>query len=184
MSLKYGILGFLSVKSMTGYELHKQWPKFNRPSVAFIYRALSGLLKENLVESIRIDQEKRPDRNVFSITEKGLVELDKWIGMPHRFSLPRSTLLVQVYFGARVGKEKLLSNLSSEHNDIKELIDTIAEQSRKLQTTRRKPVPDDIDTQLKHITYDAAIYYLKSIDSMISLVEEKVSRLPDVKPPK
>lgn len=169
---------------MTGYELYKQWPKFNRPSSAFIYRALSGLLKENFVELTRVDQEKRPDRNVFNITESGLAELDKWLGSSHRFSLPRSTMLVQIWFGARVGKNTMLTNLASYRDEIKYMLNLVTDQRQKGQTTRKKISSDNVDEQLKNITYDSVIFYIKSIDAMIDTLEKNIAAMPDLKPRK
>jgi DNA-binding PadR family transcriptional regulator len=119
LSLKYSLLALLSYGPATGYDLHKMYPKPLRPTIGFIYRALTAMEKEDLVESIRVNQEKRPDRNVFSLTESGKAEFINWLSTPLHFKLPRNTIMVQLGFGNLIGKAAMLNNIRTHREEIR-----------------------------------------------------------------
>lgn len=76
MDVRTICLGILTRGDATGYEIKKLFEEdgyqhFIEASFGSIYPALSRLTEEGLV-SVRAEaQEKRPDRKVYSITEKG-----------------------------------------------------------------------------------------------------------------
>ncbi len=80
MSLKQAILGFLSVAPMTGYTLRKNmdasvahfWPADQTQ----IYRTLSTLVDDGLVDVRVIHQDGKPDQREHHILPAGLAELD------------------------------------------------------------------------------------------------------------
>jgi DNA-binding PadR family transcriptional regulator len=112
MSLKHAILGFLSYKSLSGYDLKKAfdhsiqhfWPA----NQSQIYRTLAGLKDEGLVEQEVIAREERLDMKVYHITEAGRDELHRWLVT----SLPpqdyREAFLIQVYFGGKLSDDELV----------------------------------------------------------------------------
>lgn len=83
MSIRMAILGFLSWKPFTGYELKKLFAD----SLSFywsgnsnqIYGALILLHKEGAVSIEVQQQEKYPARKVYSLTEAGRGELRTWL---------------------------------------------------------------------------------------------------------
>jgi len=111
MSLKHGLLGFLSYGPKTGYDLSKMFFEPLRPSLSQIYRKLNLLAEEGLVECERVDQEKLPNKNVFTITEKGMDELKKWLKEPPEFVVPRETLLTKLWYGSRVSRKDIVNDI-------------------------------------------------------------------------
>jgi len=82
MTIQYAILGLLSWKSFSGYELKKL---FSNSSLYYwsgnnnqIYVTLLNLSKEKLVTQEIQQQETLPAKKIYSITKKGLEELKKW----------------------------------------------------------------------------------------------------------
>jgi len=83
MSIRHAILGFLSWKPFTGYELKKlfadalsfHWSGNNNQ----IYGTLVGLHRDGAVTIEVLQQEKLPARKVYSITEAGRAELREWV---------------------------------------------------------------------------------------------------------
>lgn len=83
MSIRYAILGFLSWKPFSGYELKKifgdalsfHWSGNNNQ----IYGTLLELHKSEAVTIEVQPQEKLPARKVYTITEKGRAELRAWL---------------------------------------------------------------------------------------------------------
>jgi DNA-binding PadR family transcriptional regulator len=119
MSLKYGLLGFLSYGPKTGYDLSKMFFEPLRPSLSQIYRKLTALTEEGLIECERVDQEKLPYKNVFTITDKGKSELKKWLKEPPEFVVPRETLLLKLWFGSRVPKKDMVNDIKSYSKKLK-----------------------------------------------------------------
>lgn len=83
MSIKAAILGILSWKSSTGYEIKKM---FEESSILYwsgnnnqIYKALSQMLDEDLVQSELVHQDSSPSKKIYTITDEGLKELKEWI---------------------------------------------------------------------------------------------------------
>jgi DNA-binding PadR family transcriptional regulator len=167
---------------MTGYELHKLYPKPMRPTIAFIYRALSGMAKEGLVESVRVGQKTRPDRNVFSITEAGRRELDKWLSTPQHFKLPRSTILVQLWFGKRLDKTTLINDFISYRDEIKELLASLEGQGQmSARTPKRGRSLKDEDPHHK-LVYESSTAFLGIQIAWLDDIVKKISELPKDKP--
>ncbi len=83
MSIQYAILGFLSTKPSTGYDLKKL---FEESSVMYwsgnnnqIYKSLLQLQEEGLVQNETIHQEGAPSKKIYTITEAGIESLKRWI---------------------------------------------------------------------------------------------------------
>jgi PadR family transcriptional regulator AphA len=86
MALRYALLGFLSLRPLSGYDLKRLFDTtvqhFWTGDQAQIYRTLAQLAEEGLVKVRVIEQDKRPDRKEHHLTEAGLEELEKWLRSP------------------------------------------------------------------------------------------------------
>ena len=109
MSLRYAILGFLSVQPMSGYDLKKAFDGsvgyFWTADQAQIYRTLTGLIEGGLVEASHIVQEGRPDRKEHRLTDAGRAELDTWLASPETPQPTREPFLLKIFFAGRLGRE-------------------------------------------------------------------------------
>ena len=82
MSIKFVVLGYLSWKPMTGYDIKKiiadseilPWSASNNQ----IYHTLVDLRDRGLVVKKIENQVGAPDRHVYSITDKGIGALREW----------------------------------------------------------------------------------------------------------
>jgi DNA-binding PadR family transcriptional regulator len=117
MSLEYAILGFLNYHPYSGYDLKKVFDNSVRhfwpADQSQIYRTLSNLSKRGWVEMEVIEQNDRPDRKVYSITETGRGELSKWLASPTPLGEPRSQPLVQVFFAGQLSDKELLAKFEA-----------------------------------------------------------------------
>jgi DNA-binding PadR family transcriptional regulator len=115
MSLKYALLGFVSYKAMSGYELKQHFDNsvkhFWHANLSQIYPTLRQMEKEGLLVMEVEFQENRPNRKVYRITDAGREELKRWLGERQQLYPVRDPFLVQVFFGARLEKEKSLAIL-------------------------------------------------------------------------
>ncbi len=117
MSIKHAILGFLSWKPFTGYELKKlfadslsfHWSGNNNQ----IYGTLVRLHKEGLVTNEVVAQEKYPDRKVYAITDGGLRELREWLSLPAELPDVKSDISIRLAWAELLSDAELGKLLDS-----------------------------------------------------------------------
>lgn len=110
--LKHGILGLLNYHDMTGYEIMQVFRDslnfFWKAQTSQIYRELNGLEKQDLVSKTVVEQQGKPDKNVYVITQEGKEELLRWLIDDGLKLNPRSVTLMKVFFmGERTGEENV-----------------------------------------------------------------------------
>lgn len=114
MSLKHAILGFLSVQEMNGYQLKKHFDEsisqFWSVSISQIYPTLNDMLSLDLITVQENADSSRGSKEYF-ITDKGKVELKRWLSEPVSQEQFRSELLVKLYFSANIDKETVKKHL-------------------------------------------------------------------------
>ena len=122
MSLKHAILGFLSLKPLTGYDLKKAFDQsvshFWPANQSQIYRSLAELDAEGLVEKEIIAREERLNMKRYSITEPGRQALRRWLATPLPTQETREPLLIQVFFAGMLADAELLPVLDHHLRDI------------------------------------------------------------------
>lgn len=113
MSLEHAILGFLNYHPKTGYDLKKIFDTsvqhFWQADQSQIYRTLNRLTENGYVEKEQVQQDDRPDRKVYHITDMGREELRRWITNPPPMGAPRSAPLIQVFFLGQLSDELILN---------------------------------------------------------------------------
>jgi PadR family transcriptional regulator, regulatory protein AphA len=117
VSLDHAILGFLSERPGSGYDLKTRCfegasSQFWGADQAQIYRTLERLQKARLVTSTRKKQSGRPDRKVFEITHSGREALGAWLASGLPLPASRDPFYLQLYFGAELSDEALDSVLT------------------------------------------------------------------------
>lgn len=115
MSLKHVILGFVDMVPLSGYDLKNMFDS----SVQFywsathtqIYRTLDDMLQDGLVSFEIVQQTERPNKKVYSITDKGRAELRQWLETS--FDLPtfHHPLLVRLAWCDRLENAQIESIL-------------------------------------------------------------------------
>ena len=113
MSLPHAILGLLSYRAMTGYDLKRDWfdqsmQYFWPADQAQIYRTLDKLVSDGLVRFEVVPGQDRPNRKVYSLTTAGGAELDRWLMTPATLPVVRDPLLVQLFCAERVPTPELI----------------------------------------------------------------------------
>jgi PadR family transcriptional regulator, regulatory protein AphA len=114
--LKYVLLGALAYQPLTGYQL-KQFvdrsaKHFWYAQTSQIYRELNKLQAEALLTSEIQEQEERPDRRLYRMTDAGRADLLAWLTQPMTEVEPtKDTLLVRLFFSARLDKAVVLTQL-------------------------------------------------------------------------
>lgn len=119
MSLKYGLLGLLNYRPMTGYDLNSVFENslryFWRAQKSQIYRELKTMEGEGWVASELILQTDKPNKRVYSITPAGQQALRLWLHQPlyaHEEQL-HSELLLQLFFSGALPLDINLQNIGA-----------------------------------------------------------------------
>ena len=103
---KYAILGILSMDAMSGYDIKKMFKKiaanFWNESYGQIYPILKRLAEQELATSSIEKQTGKPDRHVYSLTNKGREALQQWLIEPVGRQIGRHELLLKLFFGVQV----------------------------------------------------------------------------------
>lgn len=114
MSLQYAILGLLNYDSMTGYDIKKMFDEsinnFWAASISQIYRELGTLEGKGYLTSVIQQQNDRPDKKIYSITDSGKAEFKSWIAnFPEKLSKEkRDEFSLRIFFGSNLSKEELI----------------------------------------------------------------------------
>lgn len=104
MSLRYGILGFLTYGPQTGYDLSKAFYDsidfFWHASTSQIYRELHAMEADGWVQSASVLQTDKPNKRLYSITPKGKEAFLGWLSAPQEGAMYpiRSVFLLRVFF--------------------------------------------------------------------------------------
>lgn len=115
VSLRFAILASLDSNPQTGYEIAREFDSgvgnFWRATHQQIYRELSKLSEEKLVEFEQIQQDSKPAKKRYEITALGHDALAGWLSSPTPVPAVREPLLVKLSAGSLADKEHLLGEV-------------------------------------------------------------------------
>lgn len=118
---KYALLGVLSLMSGSGYDIKKFCDSsighFWNENYGHIYPVLQRMEEEELITKKVEQTEGRPSKNVYSITEKGREELEKWLMLPVEHEPIRSELLLKIFWSKNIPVENTIEKLQKLKED-------------------------------------------------------------------
>jgi len=139
---KYAVLGMLNQGPKCGYEIKKELEKssmfFWNESYGQIYPMLKKLVANNLSTLEVIERDEQPDMKVYTITDDGREELERWLRQPAEPHPIRNEMLLKLFFGASTSidmniahVERLKDRLQRQQENLdqerEELIDEFGE---------------------------------------------------------
>lgn len=126
--LKHGILGLLNYGNITGYDIMRVFKDslsfFWTAQTSQIYRELQTLKKNGWVTDENVFQEGKPNKKVFSITESGKKELNRWLLDDNTGFETKSPLLMKTFFR---GERSIDENIAFFKNVQKECAEIISD---------------------------------------------------------
>jgi len=126
MDVKTVCLGMLTDGPASGYDLKKYFESsfghFFPAGYGSIYPALATLARNGLVEFEEIPQDGRPDRKVYSITEKGRQELVEALRNPRPTHKVRSEFLAMMWFAHLIPESHVDAVIDGKLAEIDEFI--------------------------------------------------------------
>ncbi len=105
------LLGLLTIEPMSGYDLGQMIKQtihhFWNESYGQIYPNLRRLESDGFVTRKTQKQKGKPDRNIYSITNKGRERLQRWLQIEPQPEVPRNELLLKLFFGANASPQTI-----------------------------------------------------------------------------
>lgn len=178
MSLDHAILGFLNYEPMSGYDLKSVfdmsvkhfWPA----DQSQIYRTLSKLAEQGYAEIERVQQEDKPDRKVYHITESGKTELHRWLTTGISLCGDRCAQLIQIFFAGGLTDEEILIMLRGMAEETRKglgMLQAIKEHAREPENAKPR------DSFFWWLTLDKGIHMthasLEWFEKVIAQIENK-----------
>ena len=176
MSLEFTILGFLNKGPKTGYELQKKIEKsinhFWTSTQSQIYRTLNKLAEDALIVSEIHYQDEKPNKKVYTITERGKDELIRWLSSPINIPNHRNPFLVQLFFsGDNIDKETIKSNLHHYKKEMERRLFFLKSNEAKLMV-------ESANSKIEYLIYQSLINNgICLLQSEINWVDESLQKI-------
>lgn len=137
---EFAILGLLAAGPKSGYDIKKEVEEklshFWSASYGHLYPVLESLRRRDLVERRREEQEGRPPRYVYSLTEDGWQALREWFARPTEYAKPRNELLLRVFFGEFTEPDALIREIERFRSQSAANLDLLRHVMRELEASR------------------------------------------------
>lgn len=121
---KYALLGVLNIMSGSGYDIKKfcdsSLANFWNENYGHIYPVLQRMLEEELITKKTVQSEGNRTKNIYSITQKGRIELQNWLVSPVEGEPIRSEFLLKIFLSKNIPIKNII-----------EKIETVKEKSEK-----------------------------------------------------
>lgn len=162
---KYAILGMLSLKPMSGYDIKKNIERgignFWNESFSQIYPILKQLTVEGLATVTVEKQEGKPNRNVYHITEAGKRQLIEWLDEPIIGHYPmRIELLLKLFFAHNVEPRRMIEHVERFQTEMKrklsEYYEVKAQLTEKLSSQKQS-------LTYRYMTLQFGIHYCEAV---------------------
>jgi len=115
MSLSHAIMTALLDEDLSGYELAKRFDVslgfFWSASHQQIYKTLKQLHEEALVSGKDIDQQGKPNKRIYALTDSGRKDLDTWVLGETRTKPAKDELLVKLYNIGRSDLDQIVAQI-------------------------------------------------------------------------
>lgn len=134
MNFKSVLLGFLTIREMSGYEMKALIDEsvgfFFGATYGSIYPAVRDLEVDGFVEKTIIIQHDRPNKNVYRITQAGRDYLKDQLRTPPAPDNFRSEFLIRLFFGRHIQPTQLLEWISQDRQIRQTLLNKLRETER------------------------------------------------------
>lgn len=179
MSLEGALLGLISSKGpITGYDLSKTF----RASMAHywharhgqIYPTLDKLKRRGFVSCRKLIQRDRPNKKLYSLTEKGRNELVRWLRAPKRPLQMKNEGLLKARFYAHLPMDEALTLLAEERQESEALLAAYRTIEREEHGTAARY--DSADDMYAHLTLQRGILFLEESIRWCDTVQNAMER--------
>lgn len=153
------ILGMLMKRSYSGYEikhsLETLFSCFFDASFGTIYPTLAKMEKEGLINKESVQQEGRPNKNLYTITDLGRQEFLNYMNSTLSKEVVRSDLVVRLQFGEHVEADVVKHWLSQAIRNTEDLLSKLNADLEKYDSKMNRFQRISIDYGIAMNTYKA-----------------------------
>jgi DNA-binding PadR family transcriptional regulator len=114
---QFAILGMLMLEPMSGYDFRKAAGQclgfFWQESYGQIYPTLKKMYEKGYLSRSCEKTDGKPDRYVYSITQKGEEAFHNWLDQKTRIEPKRNELLLKLFFGGKPDRDEQIQELES-----------------------------------------------------------------------
>jgi DNA-binding PadR family transcriptional regulator len=182
MSLEHAILGFLSYQPASGYDLKKFFDVsvkyFWSATQSQIYLTLGRMADDGWVRMQVIEQEDRPDRKVYHVTDAGHAELHNWLSAPLDLPQIRSQWLVQIFFAHELSDEEVDSLFKVRAEKLRQKLDLFQSSVQNVIDQQTIDPGAERVGRLWQITLDYGISHLEWELEWVERSRKKLRNLP------
>jgi DNA-binding PadR family transcriptional regulator len=118
-------------QSRSGYEIKQVleglFAYFYQSSYGTIYPTLGRMEKEELITKENVLQEGKPNKNVYTITERGREQFNVYMNSPVENDSYKSDFLMRLFFGEYVGNDQVISWLKEARGEIQRNLETLSQ---------------------------------------------------------
>ena len=166
--MRNALLALLAAGTAYGYELKQAidslfkavWPPIN---IGQIYSTLQRLERDGLVVSKTVEQEKRPSRNVYQITDAGRQVLEEWFSAPATGPRLRDDFFVKLVLAKSSGTAdpiELIRHQVLEYFQTLSDLETLGQQS------------EDGDGRMRQLLVEGAALHIQADIRWMELCEQ------------
>jgi PadR family transcriptional regulator, regulatory protein AphA len=188
MPLAHAILGFLEYSPMSGYDLKKlidtSIGHFWSATQSHIYKALDTLETEGYVEARVIQQEGKPNRKEFHLTDAGRQEQRRWLATPLPLSPVREGWLIQIFFSHAISNEEIAAIVETRMHAVQSVLKVLRGETQAEIDANAAQVGLERATRLWQITLDYGTAYYEAELTWLEKTLEQVRNLPPLVPPR
>ncbi|TDE58861.1 PadR family transcriptional regulator [Nonomuraea mesophila] len=116
MALRHAVLAALLGEELSGYQLAKAFDlgvaNFWHALPQQLYAELTRLEHDGLVSGREVVQDTRPTKRLFTVTDAGLAELERFAATHNKPSFIRDDLLVKVQAADHIAADVLIAKLT------------------------------------------------------------------------
>ena len=115
MPIQHAVLALLTDGPSYGYDLKARFeeaigPQWGALNIGHVYQVLDRARRDGYVTVTRVEQDARPDRRVYALTDGGRAELEEWLNQPaERSGGFRDELFLKLFAAARRGPDAVES---------------------------------------------------------------------------
>ncbi len=165
--VEVALLGLLSVRPMTGYEIRHHFDRalaswWDTPRTQ-IYPKLRELEARRLIEHEYVVQESRPNKRVYSPTPEGRAQLEDWLKGAIPWPDLRHHMMMRLFLGHLLPAGELSALLADYRERTAEWVQQL------------KAIEEKFSGSLSGPYRDAVFFELLSLRSLIALAEHEVS---------
>jgi DNA-binding PadR family transcriptional regulator len=187
MPLEHAILAFIEYEPISGYDLKKFFDvsvaHFWSTTQSHIYKSLEGLEKKGWAQAHTIQQDGKPNRKEYHITDEGRAELRRWMTTPLPMEPVRKATLIQVFFSHFSTNEEIAGLFEIRMNEIRSQIHTLKTVAQVAIDENAQRVGFERARLLWQITLDYGLAYYEFELAWHQRTLETIRNLPPLTPP-